>query len=96
MKFTPESQPLYWMADYTVPNVQLSETKRPVIPQGKKVEFGFTVENATEEQKRAGYIDGNYTFTFDPPSENTVEFTGNLEILALSSRRYVHGQGQRS
>ena len=78
MSFKNVPDPFIWMADYTVPNVQLSELNCPVIPRGQKVEFGFTVEDATEEQKRAGYIDGTYTFTFDPPSENTEEFTGKV------------------
>ncbi len=78
MSFKNVPDPFIWMADYLVPNVQLAQRNCPVIPKGKQVEFGFTVTNATEEQKQAGYVDGKYTFTFDPPSENTEEFVGKV------------------
>ena len=79
MKFAQNAEPFVQMADYHVPTVQLAELKCPIKPQGNKVEFGFTVKNATEEQKRAGYVDGTYTFSFVPPSESTEEFFGKLK-----------------
>ena len=78
MSFKNSRDPFIQMADYLVPNIQLAHRDCPVIPKGKQVQFGFTVENATEEQKQAGYVDGEYTFTFVPPTENTEEFTGQL------------------
>lgn len=78
MSFKNVPDPFIWMADYLVPNVQLAHRNCPVIPKGKQVQFEFIVTNATEEQKQAGYVDGKYTFTFVPPTENTEEFTGLL------------------
>jgi len=83
MKFAQDPDPFNWTADYSVPSVQLAELKCPVTPKGKKVEFGFTVKNATEAQKQAGYIDGKYTFSFDPPDEGTTEFFGKVNTPQL-------------
>ena len=79
MSFKNSPDPFIQMADYLVPNVQLAHKNCPVTPKGQQVQFGFTVTNATEEQKQAGYVDGEYTFTFVPPTENTEEFGGQLK-----------------
>jgi hypothetical protein len=78
MSFSNSRDPFIQMADYLVPNVQLAHRNCPVTPKGQQVKFEFTVTNATEEQKLAGYVDGKYTFTFVPPTENTEEFVGQL------------------
>lgn len=65
-------------ASYSVPLVKLTALSNPVTQVGKKYQFEFIVEKATEAQKQAGYIEGPYIFTFDPPGVDPTQFHGDL------------------
>jgi hypothetical protein len=79
LTFSQDSVSLEWTAAYSVPSVLLTELNCPVTEPGRQIEFGFTLEKATEAQKQAGYIDGPYRFSFDPPGGGATQFSGQLK-----------------
>ena len=76
LTFSENPTTLDWIASFSVPSVQLTELKCPVKKSGPQYQFEFKIENATAPQQQAGYIDGKYVFTFDPPGSNPQTFEG--------------------
>lgn len=77
--FSRNSTAPHWTAAYSVPSVMLTELNCPVTQAGRKVEFGFTLNNVTHEQKKAGYLEGPYVFSFDPLHSGTEQFVGKVK-----------------
>ena len=78
LTFTQDPVSLEWTAAYSVPSVLLSKPKRPVTQNAGLIQFGFEVKGVTEDQKKAGYIDGPYAFTFVPPGGFATRFSGMM------------------
>ena len=76
--FTEDPVSLEWTAAYSVPSVSLSHSNRPVTQNAGLIQFGFEVKGVTEDQKKAGYIDGPYAFTFVPPGGLATQFSGMM------------------
>lgn len=79
MTFSQNPLSLEWTAAYSVPSVMLTQLDCPVTQPTSKIEFGFTLVEVTEEQREAGYVEGPYQFSFDPPGGSASEFTGLLK-----------------
>lgn len=78
LTFSQDKVSSEWTAAYSVPSVMLTELNCPVTQTGQKVEFGFTLRRVTDDQKKAGYVSGPYTFSFVPPGSGASEFTGQV------------------
>jgi hypothetical protein len=78
LTFSENPTTLDWIASFSVPSVQLTELDCPIKQSAQKYQFEFTIENATARQQEAGYIDGTYIFTFDPPGSNPKTFSGKV------------------
>ena len=78
LTFSQDSVSLEWTAAYSVPSVLLTQLDCPVTQPGQQIEFNFDLKGVTEDQKKAGYIDGPYQFTFDPPG-GANEFSGLMK-----------------
>lgn len=79
LSFSQDSTSLEWIASYSVPSVELTELDCPVTQPGPKLEFGFTLEKLTDDQKKAGYVDGEYVFSFIPPGGGATQFSGQVK-----------------
>ena len=78
LTFTQDLVSLEWTAAYSVPSVLLSELNCPVKQNAGVLQFGFEMRGVTDDQKKAGYIDGPYAFTFVPPGGLATEFSGMM------------------
>ncbi|MDQ3473584.1 MAG: hypothetical protein M3447_07595 [Acidobacteriota bacterium] len=78
LTFTEDLVSLEWTAAYSVPSVLLSQLNCPVTQAAGLIEFGFEMRGVTEDQKKAGYIDGPYSFTFVPPGGVATQFSGEM------------------
>lgn len=78
LTFTQDPVSLEWTAAYSVPSVLLSKPNRPVTQNAGLLQFGFEMRGVTEDQKKAGYIDGPYAFTFVPPGGLATQFSGMM------------------
>ena len=78
LTFTQDLVSSEWTAAYSVPSVLLSKANCPVNQNGGVIQFGFEMRGVTEDQKKAGYIDGPYAFTFAPPGAVATHFSGMM------------------
>ncbi len=76
LTFSQDRKTLQWTAAYSVPSVMLSQNCQISKPAAM-IEFGFELKDVTEDQRKAGYIVGTYTFSFAPPV-NPNKFSGVL------------------
>ncbi|HET6668677.1 MAG TPA: hypothetical protein VFH15_00465 [Pyrinomonadaceae bacterium] len=79
LTFSQDLVSLEWTAAYSVPSVELTELNCKVKQPGPKLEFGFTLEKVTEDQQKAGYMHGEYRFSFDPPGGGATHFSGHVK-----------------
>lgn len=79
LTFSQDSVSFEWTADYSVPSVMLTELNCPVSQAGGMLEFGFDLKGVTDDQKKAGYIDGFYGFSFPPPGGDATQFSGVMK-----------------
>ena len=79
MTFSQNPTSLEWTAAYSVPSVMLTEIDCPITQPASKIEFGFRLDDVTDEQREAGYVEGPYQFSFVPPGGSASEFTGTLK-----------------
>ena len=77
LSFSQDMETLQWSASYSVPSVMLTELNCQISQTAGKIEFGFELKDVTEDQRKAGYIDGAYAFSFAPPN-NANRFSGLL------------------
>lgn len=80
LTFTQDLVSLEWIAAYSVPSVLLFHSHCRVKQAAGLIEFGFEVKGVTEDQKKAGYIDGPYAFMFAPPAggASATHFSGMM------------------
>ncbi len=80
LTFTEDLVSSGWTAAYSVPSVLLSQLNCPVTQAAGLIEFGFEMRGVTEDQKKAGYIDGPYVFLFAPPAggASATHFSGMM------------------
>ena len=78
LTFNQDPISLEWIASYSVPSVELSETPCQVTQPGLQIQFLFELNKPTQDQIDAGYIAGEYLFRFDPPGVNPPFFTGTV------------------
>ncbi len=65
------------IASFSVPNVLLTELDSHLKEIDGQYEFRFTLKDPTLDQKNAGYLKGEYIFTFVPPT-NPAQFGGTV------------------
>ena len=78
LTFSQDLVSLEWTAAYSVPSVLLSQLNCPVTQDAGLLQFGFEMRGVTEDQKKAGYIDGPYAFSFVPPGGVATQFSGMM------------------
>jgi hypothetical protein len=78
--FSEDEAALKWTASFSVPNLLLTELNDHVkeIDAGLFYQFKFRLDNPTLDQQNAGYIKGEYIFTFKPPGLDPVGFGGTV------------------
>ena len=77
LSFSQDTDSLKWIASYSVPSVMLTQLNCQITQPAAQIEFGFELEDVTEDQRKAGYVVGSYSFSFDPP-RNPNKFSGKL------------------
>lgn len=76
LTFNMDPTSFEWTANFSVPSVLLTMLGRPVSEVVNQYRFDFSLEKSTKSQQEAGYINGDYTFTFAPPGVNPAFFGG--------------------
>lgn len=78
--FSEDQAAQKWKASFSVPNVGLTEPNHHVkeIEDGQFYQFKFRLDNPTLDQQNAGYIKGEYIFTFKPPGPDPADFGGTV------------------
>ena len=78
--FSEDEAALKWTASFSVPNLLLTELNHHVkeVDAGQFYQFQFRLDTPTLDQHNAGYIKGEYIFTFKPPGPDPVGFGGTV------------------